>query len=63
MKVIAIVGCGRILPMHIVSVKHLPQAELVAVCDIVKERAEQAAAKYGISDSVICEFVKKAVNG
>ena len=44
---VGIVGCGRILPMHIVSVKHLPQAELVAVCDIVKERAEQAAAKYG----------------
>ena len=44
---VGIVGCGRILPMHIVSVVHLPQAELVAVCDIVQERAAQAARKYG----------------
>lgn len=44
---VGIVGCGRILPMHIVSVKHLPQATLAAVCDVVRERAEKAAEKYG----------------
>lgn len=44
---VGIVGLGRILPMHIVSVQHLPQAELVAVCDIVQERVDKTVRQYG----------------
>lgn len=43
---VGIIGLGRISPMHIVPAVNLPQAELVAVCDIVKEKAEKAADKY-----------------
>ena len=44
---VGIIGCGRILPMHITPATVLPQAELVAVCDVKKDRADAAAKKYG----------------
>ena len=44
---VAIIGCGRILPMHAVPATVLEQSELVAVCDIRAERAKAAAEKYG----------------
>lgn len=44
---VAIIGNGRIYPMHADAISHLEQAEMVAHCDIILERAEQAAAKYG----------------
>lgn len=43
---VGIIGCGRILPMHIVPATVLEQSELVAVCDIKPERARAAAEKY-----------------
>lgn len=43
----AIIGCGRIAPKHAESIVALPEAELVAVCDIVPELAQAFADKYG----------------
>ena len=43
----AIIGCGRIAPKHAESIVALPEAELVAVCDIVPEHAQNFADKYG----------------
>lgn len=43
----AIIGCGNIFTMHVTPVKHRDDAELVAVCDVKKDRADKAAAKYG----------------
>lgn len=43
---VGIIGCGRILPMHIVPATVLKQSELVCVCDIKKDRADAAAKKY-----------------
>ena len=45
---VAIVGCGSIFTMHATSCANLDGAELVAVCDIKKDRADAAAAKYGV---------------
>lgn len=45
----AVVGCGRIAPSHLEGIKNAPHAELVAVCDIVEEKAKQAAKDYGLS--------------
>ena len=42
-----IVGCGAIYPIHANGIKELDNAQLVAVCDIDKEKAAQAAEKYG----------------
>ncbi|WP_434511180.1 Gfo/Idh/MocA family protein [Desulfitobacterium sp. AusDCA] len=43
----AVVGCGRIAPKHAESIVALPEAELVAVCDIIPEKAQAFADKYG----------------
>lgn len=43
----ALVGCGRIAANHFGSLeKHMAACELVAVCDIIPSRADQAADKY-----------------
>jgi len=43
----ALVGCGRIAPKHIEALAEIPEARLVAVCDIVEEKAKIAAEKAG----------------
>ena len=45
---VAIIGCGRISVMHLVSLKQIDQVELVACCDVKKDRADIVAKKYGI---------------
>lgn len=42
-----IVGCGVIAPAHAQSLAKAKGAKLVAVCDIVPEKAERLAAKFG----------------
>jgi UDP-N-acetyl-2-amino-2-deoxyglucuronate dehydrogenase len=41
----ALVGCGRIAQRHAEHINRL--GKLVAVCDVVKEKADQFAALYG----------------
>ena len=44
----AVVGCGGIAnSAHLPAVKRLDNADLVAVCDVVEERAKKAAQEYG----------------
>lgn len=43
----AIVGLGAVSPGHLSAIKKIENAELVAVCDIVKEKAINAAETYG----------------
>lgn len=43
---IAIIGCGNISCMHLDAASELPQSELVAVCDIKKDRADKASKQY-----------------
>ena len=45
---VGIIGCGNIFTMHVTSCVNLPNAQLVAVCDIKADRAEKAAAKFGV---------------
>ncbi len=44
----AIVGCGRIAPFHAGGIKMSESARLVAVCDIIEEKAKAFAAEYGV---------------
>ncbi len=44
---IAVIGCGNISVMHLDSIAAFKDVELVAVCDIKKERALEASQKYG----------------
>lgn len=43
----AVVGCGRISKNHLEAIKAIPEAELLAVCDIEFDRAAAAASTYG----------------
>lgn len=51
---VGIIGCGGIANgKHMPSLKVLPNVEMVAFCDIVKARAEKAAATYGAQDAKV----------
>ncbi|GAE04500.1 myo-inositol 2-dehydrogenase 1 [Paenibacillus sp. JCM 10914] len=51
---IGIIGCGGIANgKHMPSLKKQAQAELVAFCDIVEERAQKAAAEYGVEGAKV----------
>ena len=54
---IGIVGCGGIANgKHLPSLAEFPElCEIVAFCDIIRERAEDAAKKYGTPDALVCE--------
>ncbi|RLB00490.1 MAG: gfo/Idh/MocA family oxidoreductase, partial [Deltaproteobacteria bacterium] len=45
---IGVIGSGSIAEIaHFPSIKEIPEARLIAVCDIDKTRAEEAAEKWG----------------
>ena len=44
----AIVGCGRVAGNHLNAIAELPGARLVAVCDIVPERAQAYSKQFGV---------------
>ena len=51
---IGIIGCGGIAKgKHMPSLAALPNVEMVAFCDIIPERAENARAKYGTADAKV----------
>ncbi len=45
----AIIGCGRISVNHLDAIKNAPHARLVAVCDIIEEKAKMVALENGLS--------------
>lgn len=42
---VAVIGCGVISELHLKCLAHNPYADVVAVCDLIPERAEKAAAE------------------
>lgn len=48
MKRIALVGCGRISQRHIQVLTQMPHMKLVAVCDLLADRAREVATPLGI---------------
>ena len=44
----ALIGCGVIGPTHAEAIRSLPDAELVAVADIVPAQAQKLAERYGV---------------
>lgn len=51
---IGIIGCGGIANgKHMPSLKALNRVDMVAFCDIIKEKAEKAAAEYGTPEAKV----------
>jgi predicted dehydrogenase len=44
---VGLVGCGVISSVHFAALQQVPRARLVATCDVLADRAEAAAEKYG----------------
>ncbi|GAA4417639.1 Gfo/Idh/MocA family oxidoreductase [Nibrella viscosa] len=45
---VAVIGCGSVSNMYLPHLAKSPYVELVSTCDIIPERARQAAGKYNI---------------
>src|SRR5687768_14381116 len=45
---IGLVGCGKVAGIHFAALRSLPDAELVAVCDALPDRATAFAAKHNV---------------
>ncbi|NLB37482.1 MAG: Gfo/Idh/MocA family oxidoreductase, partial [Clostridiales bacterium] len=51
---VGIIGCGGIANgKHMPALKTINEAEMVAFCDIIEEKAVEAAEKYGIDGSTV----------
>ena len=51
---VGIIGCGGIAGgKHMPSLKKLPNVRMVAFCDIIPEKAEDAAKKFGTPDAKV----------
>lgn len=48
---LAIIGCGSVSTQYLPHLSRSPYVELVSTCDIIYERAQNAAAKYNIPNS------------
>ena len=47
---IGVIGCGGMgMGIHLPSLKDIPECEVVAVCDLMKARADAAAEKFGVA--------------
>jgi predicted dehydrogenase len=63
---LAMIGLGNIGNLHLGNIENQPKVELTAVCDIVPEKADAAAEKYGVkayydSDALLADHVCDAV--
>ena len=57
---VGIVGCGGIANgKHMPALKTVDDVEMVAFCDIIRERAEKAAAEYGVDGAAVYEDYKE----
>ena len=51
---VGIIGCGGIANgKHMPSLQVIPNVQMVAFCDLIEERAQKAAAKYGTPDAKV----------
>jgi predicted dehydrogenase len=51
---VAVIGCGGIANgKHLPSLHKLEQVEIIALCDIVESKAQEACAKYGAPDAKV----------
>ena len=58
-----IIGCGGIANgKHMPSIKAVPYVQMVAFCDIVKERAEKAAKEFGVPGAKVYTDYRELLN-
>ncbi|MDR0999841.1 MAG: Gfo/Idh/MocA family oxidoreductase [Clostridiales bacterium] len=58
----AIIGCGFISPAHLGGYAKLDQVEVVGFCDLLTERAEEKAAKFGAPGAKVFSDYQKMLD-
>ena len=53
---IGLVGCGKMMKSHVKGVNLVENAEIVAVCDIIRERAETVANSLGNNPQIYTDY-------
>ena len=53
---IGLIGCGKMMGAHVAGIKHVENAEFVAVCDIVRENAEAVANELGGNLNIYTDY-------
>lgn len=56
---VAVIGCGFISGMHLEGYSKLADVKIVALCDIIEERANERKAKYGDAETKVFTDYKK----
>ena len=54
---VCIIGCGVISGNHIPSIQRLDNVEIVALCDIDKNKAEERKSQFGLSSLIYDDYV------
>ncbi len=54
----ALIGCGAISGNHLVAIGKLPDVKVVALCDVIAKRAEEARNKYAPDARVYTDYIK-----
>jgi predicted dehydrogenase len=49
-KRVALIGCGFFADNHLHAWSELADVDIVGVCDLVPEKAEKAAEKFGVTE-------------
>lgn len=55
---VALIGCGVISKNHLAALSKIDCAEVVALCDIKKEKAEARATEFGIDCKIYTDYIK-----
>ena len=50
---LGLIGCGGMMSTHVIGVKYVDHVEIVAVCDIIEEKAQKVADALGVR-CVLC---------
>ena len=58
---IGLIGAGNIANTHMISYGSVPNAEVVAICDIDVSKAERLAKKYGVENPFQSEEIKEKI--
>lgn len=53
----ALIGCGHIANYQMEAWSKIPEAEIVAVCDLIEEKAEKMAAEFGVG-KIYTDYLK-----
>ena len=57
---VGVIGCGGIANgKHLPALHSLKNVDIVAFCDVIPERAEKAAKKFGTPDALVCTDYKE----